>query len=152
MAIVLDSLKPNFNIGKIFRSADAFGVRKIHLIDTDFFDPAPAKGALRWVPAVFNSSFADCHRTLKEEGYHLFVFTPHDGESLQNIELPRQSAFIFGHEEFGYSFAAGDYPDLTPVFIPQVGRVESLNVSIAASIAMFEYSRQHPEACNEPAG
>ena len=36
MVIVLDGLKPTFNIGKIFRSADAFGVRKIHLINIDF--------------------------------------------------------------------------------------------------------------------
>ena len=83
VVIVLDGLKPNFNIGKIFRSADAFGIRKIHLIGIDYFDPAPAKGALRWVPAVFDDSFAPCSTTLREEGYELFVFTPHDGKPLE---------------------------------------------------------------------
>ena len=45
--IVLDHLKPAFNIGKIFRSADAFGAAEVHLIATIFFDPAPAKGSFK---------------------------------------------------------------------------------------------------------
>ena len=45
--LVLDGLKPDFNIGKIFRSADAFGAREIHLIGVRSFDPEPAKGSVR---------------------------------------------------------------------------------------------------------
>ena len=145
MVIVLDGLKPTFNIGKIFRSADAFGVRKIHLINIDFFNPAPAKGSLRWIPAVFDDSFATCYSTLRQEGYEFFVLTPHSGAvSLPDVQLPERSAFVFGHEEFGFSFASSDYPGLHPIHINQIGKVESLNVSVAASIAMYEYSRQHP--------
>jgi tRNA G18 (ribose-2'-O)-methylase SpoU len=149
MVIVLDGLKPTFNIGKIFRSGDAFGVRRIHLIGTDFFDPTSAKGSFRWVPAVFDNSFAACHRSLREEGYEFFVFTPHSGTSLQDVKLPERSAFVFGHEKFGFSFAFADYPDLRPLHIPQIGKVESLNVSVAASIAMYDYTRQHPAPRNQ---
>lgn len=144
VVIVLDGLKPSFNIGKIFRSADAFGGNRVHLIGIDFFDPAPAKGSFRSVPAVFADSFGDCHPQLREEGYTLFMFSPHGGKPLHEVELPVKSGFIFGHEEFGFSFDPADYPDLQPVYIEQVGRVESLNVSIAASIALYEYARQHP--------
>ena len=150
VVIVLDGLQPTFNIGKIFRSGDAFGVRRIHLIGTDFFDPTPAKGSFRWVPAVFDNSFAACHQTLRKEGYEFFVFTPHDGAPLQDVKLPERNAFVFGHEKFGFSFALVDYPDLHPVQIPQVGKVESLNVSVAASIAMYDYTRQHPPLRNPP--
>ncbi len=143
MAIVLDGLKPTYNIGKIFRSGDAFGIYKIHLIGIDYFDPAPAKGSFRYVPAVFDKSFSTSHQSLKEEGYEFFIFTPHGGKPLQDIKLPKRSAFVFGHEEFGFSFELDDYPDLHSVYIPQIGRVESLNVSVAASIAMYEYVRQH---------
>ena len=146
VVIILDGLKPNYNIGKTFRSADAFGIRKIHLIGIDVFDPAPAKGSFRYVPAVFDDSFKDSYNALIEEGYEFFVFTPEGGRSLQELQLPQKSAFVFGHEEFGFSFALHDFPDLHPVCVEQVGRVESLNVSIAASIAMYEYGRQHPVA------
>ena len=50
-----------------------------------------------------------------------------------------------GHEELGPSFTADPYPDITPIRIPMYGQVESLNVSVAASIAMYEYVRQHDQ-------
>jgi tRNA G18 (ribose-2'-O)-methylase SpoU len=50
---------------------------------------------------------------------------------------------VIGHEEFGPSFTADRYPDITPIRIPIYGQVESLNVSVAASIVMYEYVRQH---------
>lgn len=144
LVIILDGLKPNYNIGKIFRSGDAFGVRKIHLVGIDIFDPAPAKGSLRSVPAVFDNNFANAYTALHNEGYKFYIFTPTANKSLEDISLPAKSAFIFGHEEFGFSFAPAAYEQLHPVTISQVGRVESLNVSVAASIAMYEYGRQHP--------
>lgn len=142
MVIILDGLKPNFNIGKIFRSSYGFGVRKIHLVNIELFDPAPAKGAFRYVPAIFEESFASCYKTLIEEGYEIFIFTPRGEESLQEIQLPEKSAFVFGHEEFGFSFDMEDYPDLRRIHIQQSGKMDSLNVSVAASIAMYEYGRQ----------
>ena len=51
--VVLDGLKPGYNIGKIFRSAEAFGAAAIHLVGIGPFDPAPAKGSFRKVPARF---------------------------------------------------------------------------------------------------
>jgi tRNA G18 (ribose-2'-O)-methylase SpoU len=61
------------------------------------------------------------------------------GEALQRARLPRRCAFVLGHEEFGLSAVAAGLPALT---ICQRGAVQSLNVSIAASIAMYEYFRQ----------
>ena len=58
------------------------------------------------------------------------------------MELPHKSAFIFGHEEFGCSFEPDDYPQMQTLTIPQFGSVQSLNVSIAASVVMYEYARQ----------
>lgn len=144
LIVILDGLKPNYNIGKIFRSAEAFGVRQIHLAGIEAFDPAPAKGALKHVPAVFEERFANAYAKLREEGYAFFIFMPGVEQSFEQVALPRKSAFVFGHEEFGYSFDPGEYEGLLPVRISQVGRVDSLNVSVAASIAMYEYGRQHP--------
>ena len=140
--IVLDHLKPAFNIGKIFRSADAFGAAEVHLIATDFFDPAPAKGSFKWVPAKFHADFISCYEELIDRSYTLFVMDPTTGEELASVKLPEKSAFIFGNEEFGHHFNKDDYPEINSLKIHQVGRVESLNVSIAASVVMYEYVRQ----------
>lgn len=149
--IILDSLKPAFNIGKIFRSADAFGAREIHLVDIDFFDPAPAMGSFKWVPARFHEHFETCYHDLSSRGYTLFTLDPTAGTALDRTALPRRSAFIFGHEEWGISADIAAYPGIQPLHIPQCGQVQSLNVSIAASIAMWEYLRQHPRAQNASA-
>lgn len=100
LVMVLDRLKAGFNVAKIFRSALAFGVREIHLIDIGPFNPAPAKGAFRKLPARFHCAFD-----------------------------------------------AAAYPDLRRLAIPQSGPVQSLNVAVAASIAMYEYQcRREPRA------
>ena len=140
--LILDQLKPSFNVGKIFRSGEAFGAAAVHLVNVAEFDPAPAKGSFRKVPAVFHETFAECHAVLSEQGYTFFVLNPESATSLCVTAMPEKSAFILGHEEFGFSFDAQDYPEIQNVTIPQFGSVQSLNVSIAASVVMYEYVRQ----------
>lgn len=140
--VVLDHLKPGYNVAKIFRSAEAFGAAAVWLVGIGPFDPAPAKGSFRKVPARFFDSFADCRDTLIEQGYTLFVLDPAAPVTLADATLPEKSAFVFGNEELGHSFAPDAYPDLQRLGIPQFGSVQSLNVSIAASIVMYEYVRR----------
>ncbi len=151
--LVLDNLKPAFNVGKIFRSADAFGAREIHLVGIDFFDPAPSMGSFKWVPARFNEDFASVYHSLRHRDYTLFSLEPQNGPPLHAHCLPLRSAFIFGHEEYGLSFDPQDYPDIQPLSIPQFGQVESLNVSNAATVVMWEFLRQHhlPSPSRAPA-
>lgn len=148
--VVLDGLKPLFNIGKIFRSADAFGALEVHVIGTSFFDPAPAKGSFKYVPAKFYRDFNSCYAELLRREYTLYSFEPAAGEELPLIDLPKRSAFIFGNEEFGFSFCKKDFHKIKALRIPQFGKVESLNVSIAASIVMYEYIRQHGGGVKTP--
>jgi len=140
--VVLDNLKASFNIGKIFRSADAFGACEVHLVGTNFFDPSPAMGSFKWVPAVFHDTFESCYANLIERGYQVYVLEPEDGELLHEAQLPSKLAFVVGHEEFGFSFDKQEYEHQT-LKIKQMGKVQSLNVSVAASIVMYEYFRQH---------
>ncbi len=141
--IVLDHLKAGFNIPKIFRSAEAMGANTIHLVGIGPFDPAAAKGSFKKVPARFHDHFDSCYQELLKANYRLFTLEPDGNESLLKMALPPKSAFIFGHEEFGISFKRSEYPEIRSISIPQFGAVESLNVSVAASIMMFEYVRQH---------
>lgn len=142
--LILDHLKAGFNVPKIFRSAEAFGAHAIHLIGIGPFDPAPAKGAFKKVPARFHEDFHSCYESLKDEGYQFYTLEPEGCEALTEAQLPAKSAYILGHEELGISFDRHDYPAIQCLGIPQCGVTQSLNVSVAASIVMYEYARQHP--------
>ncbi len=148
--IVLDHLKPTFNVGKIFRSAEAFGAKEVHLVDIEFFDPAPGMGAFKWVPAFFHNTFLACYSELIRNMYTPFILEPGKGGPISNIRLPKKSAFIFGHEEYGLSFEPDLYPEIQRLTIPQFGKSQSLNVSVAASIILYEYTCQHCEINNTP--
>lgn len=141
--IVLDNLKAGYNVPKIFRSAQAFGASAIHLVNIGVFDPAPAKGAFRKVPARFYDTYAQVHSTLLDAGYTLYAMMPGAPEPLTEMTLPKKSAFIIGHEEVGLNFDPADFPEIQPLSIPLCGGMESLNASVAASIVMYEYARQH---------
>ena len=142
-AIVLDRLKAGYNVAKIFRSAQAFGAREVHLIGIGPFDPSPGKGAFKAVPARFHDDFESCHGNLRERGYRLFTLEPDCSQILYDAVLPERAAFIFGHEEMGIGFDRSLYPDIACLGIPGYGPMQSLNVSVAASIVMYEYVRQH---------
>ena len=145
LVAVLDHLKPRFNIGKIFRSAEAFGVESVHLIGTDFFDPAPAMGSFKWVPAHFFETFDQSYEVLQKRQFDIFALDPGSPDLLPQTTLSARCAFVFGHEEYGFSFAPDDYPLLRKLSVPQLGNVQSLNVSVAASLALYEYVRQRME-------
>jgi tRNA G18 (ribose-2'-O)-methylase SpoU len=147
--IVLDRMKAGFNVAKIFRSAEAFGAHEVHLIDIGPFDPAPAKGAFKKVPARFFSDFNESYRDLINRGYDLYALMPGDQASVLNLRFQSKSAFVLGHEEYGLSFDLADYPQINRLSIPQFGQVQSLNVAVAASVVMFEYVRQQKSRLEE---
>jgi len=140
--LVLDHLKASYNVAKIVRSANAFGVREIHLVAVEMFDPSPAKGTLRQTRTRSFASFAESYAVLEAEGYTVFVMEAGGEHLLGRDELPEKSAFVVGHEEYGMSFDRSKFPGVRSLRISQFGQVESLNVSIAASLACFEYVRQ----------
>lgn len=141
--MVLDHLKSGFNVPKIFRSAEAFGAHELHLINIEPFDPSPAKGAFRKVPARFHERFQTCYTELTARGYTLFRLEADCNNALTATSLPEKSAFIVGNEGLGLSFDPALYPDIQCLAIPHYGETESLNVSVAASIVMYEYVRQY---------
>lgn len=140
--MVLDHMKAGFNVAKIFRSAEVFGAHEVHLINIGPFDPAPGKGGFKKVPARFFESFAESYADLVQRDYRIFRLSAAGENSLTSRQLPDKAAFALGHEEWGHSFRPEDYPDIEEISIPQFGEIESLNVAVAASVAMYEYIRQ----------
>lgn len=143
LILVLDHLKPDFNVGKIVRTAEFFSLSAIYLINIPFFDPVPAKGAVRRIPIKHFKNFSDCFLELKNEGHKLYSFDLKATEILGQITFPQKSAFILGHEEYGLSFKIEDYPEIISILIPRLGLTDSLNVSVAAGMGCFEYVRQN---------
>lgn len=146
LVLVLDHLKGRFNVPKIIRTANALGCREVHLVGVPRFDPSPARGALRYTPVKMFDKFADCHRDLAGQGYKLYALAVEGSALLGSEAFPERTALVVGHEEFGLSFSAAEFPDVTALRIPQFGKVQSLNVAVAASVACFEWVRQHGAA------
>lgn len=143
VVLVLDALRADFNVPKIFRSAEALGAHAIHLVNIGPFDPAPAKGAFKHVPAHFHACFADCRQVLVEQDFTLIALEPHAPALLTDTPLPRRCAFVLGNEAAGLSDAVRQDQTVRSVRLPQWGRTESMNVAVAASLALYEYTRQY---------
>lgn len=143
LILILDHLKRTYNIGKIIRSAEVFSIYEIHLIGTKEFDPYPAKGAIKRVKIKFFDSLYDSIKKLKEENYQVFVLDAHTDDYLHEVKLPEKTALVIGHEEFGANLEDIESADYQKVKIKQYGKTESLNVSIATSIGVYEYLRQN---------
>jgi tRNA G18 (ribose-2'-O)-methylase SpoU len=150
--LVLDCLKPDFNVGKIFRTAETFGVKEVMLSGIEWFDPGPGVGSFKKVPSRFFKRFEDCKAELLKEGYTIYALAPGSGEALGKVAFPIKSALVLGNEGVGLSFDSMDTAGVTPLRIAQYGQSQSLNVSVAASIAAYEYVRQHgrPETETKP--
>ena len=141
--LVLDCLKPDFNVGKIFRTAETFGAREVMLSGIEWFDPGPGVGSFKKVPSKFFKSFDDCKAELLGRGYTIYALAPGAGEALGKVAFPLKCALVLGNEGLGLSFDSEKTPGVTPLRIAQYGQSQSLNVSVAASIAAYEYVRQH---------
>lgn len=144
--IVLDNVRSAFNVGSVFRTADAVGNCFIHLcgITPDIDNPKiykTALGATDSVPSKHYYDTLDAISDLKEEGIQIYsVELCEDSEHFQKIVYPDIVALVFGHEINGVNQTVIDLSD-KKVFIPMNGMKESLNVANTAAIMMFEATR-----------
>ncbi len=101
-----------------------------------------AKGGAEFVDLIHLKQPKKTLETLKKQGYSIISTSSHKGESLFSFCFPKKSIIILGSESFGVSEAL---ESLTThhVQIPGSNKIESLNVSVAASLFLAEYFRQH---------
>lgn len=147
---ILDNLRSVYNVGSIFRTANAVGIEKIYLCGTtptpldkkglrrkDFAKVAlGAEDTVEW--EYFESTF-ECVKKLKEGGYYILSLEQ-DKNSVDykdvNIEGKESVAFIIGNEVDGITKDIIELSDVT-VEIPMLGTKESLNVTIAFGVAVY---------------
>ena len=135
---VLEEVADPHNASAILRSADAFGIERVHVI------PAPigfhasrqiAKGSQRWLELVRHPDAASCARALHAEGYRIFVASMEGTVTPQRLADEPKVAVVFGNEHRGPSTPMRAVADGTYA-IPMRGFAESLNVSVAAAITL----------------
>lgn len=141
MKVYLEDLRSPFNIGSIFRTADAFGIEEL-ILSPSSADPnhpralRSAMGAIDLLPWK-RQSLAD---TALNEGLPLFALEL-GGESIDNFSFPDKGIAILGSEELGISREARDLATYGTVSIPMAGAKGSLNVAVAFGVLMFAWSQ-----------
>ena len=144
--IMLDQLTDPQNVGAIFRSAAAFGARGVILQDRH----APqiggalakaAAGAIEKVPAVRVVNLSRALDTLSELGWNIVGLAGESDTPLEQALDHRPAVLVMGSEGEGMRRLVGEHCDVL-ARIPMPGGFESLNVSAAAAIALYEASRK----------
>lgn len=145
VAVVVDGMVDLGNVSAIMRSAEAFGYQTVHAIDTsNAFKRSrrTTRGADKWIDRYRWEDSESCLASLRGEGFRILLADAlPDAVPLMEADLTGRIAIVFGNERDGVSTATRSNVDEL-VRIPMGGFVESLNVSVAASIMLHEVHRQ----------
>lgn len=150
LTVVLENIHDPHNVSAILRSADAVGVCEVQLVYTTEGFPRLGKkssaSAQKWVGRRKFSSIEKCYAALRDEGYRIYA-THIDGRSrsLYELNLTERVALVFGNEHRGSSEEAVRLAD-APFMIPMTGMIQSLNVSVACAVSLYETMRQRLQA------
>ncbi len=143
--LALDGVGNPHNLGAIARSCAHFGVSGIILTAPDALQSGAAsrtaEGGLEFVEALQTDHLPLALKLCKEAGYTLITTSSHAGVSLYQSQLPAKVVVVFGEEMDGVSKAVANSAEIA-LQIPGTGKVESLNVSVAASLILGEWYRQ----------
>ena len=147
--VILHNIRSRHNVGSIFRTSDGAGVSKIFLTG---YTPAPVDRFGRTVPEIQKTSLGASETVsweycenieevltgLRKDGVKIIAVEQHErAQSYKDTPSSPSVAFIFGNEVEGVTDAVCKMADAV-VEIPMMGEKESLNVSVAAGIILFD--------------
>jgi len=146
LTVVMENIHDPHNVSAMLRSCDAAGVLQVELLYTVEKFPKigrkSSSSANKWLARRKHTSVEECYATLRREGYRIYAtHLAADAVQLYDIDLTRPSALVFGNEHRGVSDEAARLADAN-VQIPMMGIIQSLNVSVACAVALFEALRQ----------
>lgn len=151
LTVVLENIFDPLNISAVLRSCDAVGVREVFVVYTrQYLDKRglvlgkrTSGGAFKWIDVYFFEDLEECFRRVKERyGRVLATLPPGEGTpALYEYDLSQPTALLFGNEDEGVSAEALALADGN-FTIPQAGFAESLNISVACAVTLFEAKRQ----------
>lgn len=148
--VVLENIRSAYNVGSVFRTADAFLLQGIHICGYTARPPHKEikKTALGSDETVNWSYFANAGESiaqLKEEGYKIFAVEQAENSTALQLFTRRRTektALVFGNEVTGVEQSTILLCDGC-IEIPQFGTKHSLNISVAAGIVLWEMVREH---------
>ena len=149
LVVVLDDVRSMYNVGSVFRTADAFRVEAIYLCGITAQPPHPeihktALGAEDTVTWKHFQSTQEAVESLREEGCHVFAIEQCEGSTMLQdlyLEAGKRYAIVLGNEVKGVKQEVIDGSDGC-LEIPQFGTKHSLNVSTTAGIVIWEFAKQ----------
>ena len=146
LVIITEAIEKPGNLGTILRSADAAGASAVIVCDkcTDIQNPNVVRasiGTLFSIPVVEATS-EETIEFLKARNFRILAATPHSEKLYNDYDLTGPAAIVVGAEQYGLSEIWLKSGATTPVRIPMLGQCDSLNVSSAATILIYEAVRQ----------
>jgi 23S rRNA (guanosine2251-2'-O)-methyltransferase len=145
LVLILDEITDPHNYGAILRSCDQFGADLVLSRNRRSAKHAgviaqTSAGAASWVPAAETPNLPRAVEELKEAGFWIYG-ADMKGEALYTKDLRGRVAVILGSEGEGISRLLREHCDAM-IAIPSMGRIDSLNVSVAAGVFLYEVIRQ----------
>lgn len=150
LTLVFENVHDPHNIAAVMRTCDAVGVQDIYILNTKEnqtkrFGKKSSASAAGWLTIHHFDNVEECFKAVKAK--YKYIFATHLGEkavSLYELDLTQSMALVFGNEHSGVSeealaFCNGNF------IIPQVGMVQSLNISVACAVSLYEAFRQRNE-------
>jgi tRNA (guanosine-2'-O-)-methyltransferase len=151
LAVVLENVFDPHNISAVMRTCDAVGVQDIYVLNTRIpphkkWGAKSSSSADKWLSIHQFDNAAECFSSLRKR--YSTILTTHlssDAISLHSIDFTKSMALVFGNEHSGVSdeiraLADGNF------IIPQVGIIQSLNISVACAVTLYEAFRQKSNA------
>jgi len=147
LTVVLENVFDPHNISAVMRTCDAVGVQEIYILNTKIprhkkWGARSSSSAAKWLTVHQFEDTALCFAAIRERG--LKILTTHLGEDstpLYKVDFASPIALVFGNEHCGVSEEIRAMADGNFV-IPQVGIIQSLNISVACAVTLYEAFRQ----------
>lgn len=150
LTVILENVFDPHNIGAVLRTCDAIGLREIYVLYSDpdirkekvALGKRTSAGARKWVDVHLHNDPERCLQQVRQK-YERILCThmSSDSTSVYEADFNRPTALLFGNEHDGVSKFALEHSDGN-LIIPQSGMVQSLNISVACAITLFEVHRQ----------
>lgn len=141
LEIAIENLEHDFNIGSIVRTANSFNAQKVHIIGKKKYNRRGAMCTDKYLEIVHHQTIEDFLRTQENRELVAIENNTERAKPLNGKEFKKNTTLIFGSESNGISSELLEKSQDVR-FIESFGSTRSVNVGVAAGIAMYEYARQ----------
>lgn len=145
LTVCMEGVHKAHNLAAVVRTCDAIGVSDVHAVwknEQMRVSGGIATGSQQWVQVHNYSKTVDAIAELKKQNMQILVTNLSDkAVDFREIDYTKPTAIILGQEKFGASKEALELAD-QDIVIPMVGMVQSLNVSVANAVVLYEAQRQ----------